>query len=160
MRGRESSQAHDGGRIRAVKAKNRKALARIRAIAKAIEQMPPVLLGEVHKTVGRRVRSLISEGFEARQAPDGKAWAKRADDKPHPILEETGKMRRGWRVITSPKGITAKNKVKHTRFHQFGTRTMTARPMVPMRGRLPDKWRVAILKSAKNAVGRVLRKTI
>jgi phage gpG-like protein len=144
-----------------VKAKNRKALARIRAIAKAIETMPPEMLGAVHKTIGRSVRRLITEGFEKRQAPDGKAWAKREDDKPHPILEETGKMRRGWRVITSPKGITAKNKMKHTRFHQFGTRTMVARPMVPRKGQqLPERWRVAILRSAKNAVGKELKKVL
>jgi hypothetical protein len=144
-----------------VKAKNRRAIARLRAISKAIETMPPEMLGAVHKTVGRSVRRLISEGFENRSAPDGKAWAKREDDKPHPILEKTGKMRRGWRIITSPKGIWARNRVKHTKFHQFGTRNMVARPMVPSKGtRLPDKWRVAILRSAKNAVGKELKKVL
>lgn len=143
-----------------MKSKARKGIARVRAIAKALTNMSDDMLGAVHKTVGRRVRSLISEGFEKREAPDGHAWAKRETDKPHPILEETGKMRRGWRVITSPKGISAKNTVKHTRFHQKGTRYMPARPMIPMRGRLPEKWRIAILRSAKNAVSKELRKVI
>jgi hypothetical protein len=144
-----------------VTAKNRRAIARLRAISKAIEQMPPEVLGAVHKTVGRSVRRLISEGFEERRAPDGKAWAKREDDKPHPILEKSGKMRRGWRIITSPKGIWARNRVKHTKFHQDGTRNLVARPMVPRKGtRLPDKWRVAILRSAKNAVGKELKKVL
>jgi hypothetical protein len=33
--------------------------------------------------------------------------------------------------------------------------------MVPSKGtRLPDKWRVAILRSAKNAVGKELKKVL
>lgn len=142
-----------------MKSKARKGIARVRAIAHALANMSDDMLGAVHKTVGRRVRSLISEGFEKREAPDGHAWAKRERNESWPLLEKTGKMRRGWRVITSPKGISAKNKVKHTKFHQYGTRYMAARPMVP-RGRLPEKWRVPILRSAKNAVSKELKKVI
>jgi hypothetical protein len=144
-----------------VTAKNRRAIARLRAISKAIEQMPPEMLGAVHKTVGRSVRRLISEGFSERRAPDGKAWAKREKKESWPLLEKSKDMRRGWRVITSPKGIWARNKDPKTRFHQDGTRNMVARPMVPRKGtRLPERWRVAILRSAKNAVGKELKKVL
>jgi hypothetical protein len=123
--------------------------------------MPPEMIGAVHKTIGKRVRSLISEGFKTESAPDGERWAKRTERKPWAVLDNTGKMKRRWRVITSPKGIWARNKDPKTRFHQFGTRNMVARPMVPRKGtRLPDKWRVAILRSAKNAVNKELKKVL
>jgi phage gpG-like protein len=144
-----------------VTAKNRRAIARLRAISKAIEQMPPEMLGAVHKTVGKRVRSLISEGFKTESAPDGERWAKRTKRKPWAVLDNTGKMKRAWRVTGDNRGIYAKNKDPKTRFHQFGTRNMVARPMVPRKGqRLPERWRVSILRSAKNAVGKELAKVL
>jgi hypothetical protein len=144
-----------------VTAKNRAALSRIREIAGNIEGLPKPTMRAVSEAMGKRVRGLISEGFDERRAPDGKAWKKREQQKPWSLLEKTGKMRRGWRVIVSAKGMKTTNRFPHTKFHQDGTRNMVARPMVPRKGqRLPEKWRVSILRSAKNAVGKELKKVL
>lgn len=141
-----------------MKAKNRKALARIRALASAIANAPDVVLPAAAKAIGTRTRSLISEGFDKRQAPNGTAWAQREENKPWPLLEQTRKMRRGWRVFVSDKGAIARNRDPKTRFHQKGTRYMKARPMIPNPGRLPERWRVAILRSVVSAASRAMRK--
>jgi hypothetical protein len=143
------------------KSKNRAGLARIREIAGGIAGLSKATLPAVSAAMGKSVRALISEGFDKRQAPDGKAWKEREQRQTWPLLEKTGKMRRGWRVAVSSKGLKTSNRTKHTKFHQDGTRNMVARPMVPSKGRrLPERWRIAILRSAKNAVHKELKRVI
>ncbi len=159
MRRRESSRRPADGKTSV--SKNRAALARIRQIAACIGGLSREVMPAVSEAMGKRARGLISEGFDTRKAPDGAPWAKREQDKPWPLLEKTGRMRRGWRVIVSSKGMTTKNSVKHAKFHQEGTRKMAARPMVPRKGqRLPEKWRVSLLRVAKMAAKRGLKKAI
>lgn len=42
----------------------------------------------------------------------------------------TGAMRRGWRVTEDADGITVDNPVAHTIFNEYGTRRMSAQPML------------------------------
>lgn len=44
--------------------------------------------------LGDRTLKQTARRFDARQAPDGSPWPPRKDSKPHPLLEETGRLRR------------------------------------------------------------------
>jgi phage gpG-like protein len=39
------------------------------------------------------MREAVSSNFDYRSGPDGMAWPERKDNKPHPLLEETGALR-------------------------------------------------------------------
>jgi len=73
------------------------------------------------------------------------AWAPRKDDKPHPLMEKTGRLRQSMesRVATDDAVVKMSvasgdawlekgTSVFYGKFHQFGTRKMVARPFVQL----------------------------
>jgi hypothetical protein len=83
------------------------------------------------------VRDLIAEGFAREADPRGRKWAARKDNLTHPILDLTGKMKRGFQVDTRGANIVVENHVVSDKgrpyplFHQTGTSNMPARKPLP-----------------------------
>lgn len=119
---------------------------------------------------------LVAEGFERETDPYGKAWAKkRFPDGRQVLVGSTARLRRGWhRKSVTASSFTIAPSVKYARYAQHGRGPVRAksgkalrfmaggkavyrravgpapaRKMVPDRGRLPDRWRKALLLVAR-----------
>lgn len=90
------------------------------------------------KALGSEIIRLINDGFEAERNPYGVKWKKirRAGR----ILQKSGIMRGSFKVRYLAKAVSVFASVNYASFHQFGTRNMVRREMVPARG-LPRLWR-------------------
>lgn len=100
------------------------------------------------KTIARAalastLRDLILEGFIRETDPRGRKWAPRKDALPHPILDKTGKMKRGFEIDMRGANIIVENNVVSEKgkpyplFHQKGTVKMEARKPLPDRSLSP-----------------------
>lgn len=83
---------------------------------------------------------LVADGFREESDPEGNRWA--PIKRPGKILQKTGRLRASWSPeATSSGGFSLKSNVEYAEYHQYGTRKMTARPMVPTANKgLPRKW--------------------
>lgn len=90
------------------------------------------------KALGVEIIRLINDGFEAERNPYGAKWKKIKRD--GRILQKTGAMRASFKVRYLAKAVSVFASLNYANFHQFGTRNMVRREMVPMRG-LPRLWR-------------------
>ncbi len=67
--------------------------------------------------IGGEVRGSIDQNFSGRGALFGR-WVPRKDNKPHPLLEETGKMRRNFKQSIGPSYISIYNPTPYFKYHQ------------------------------------------
>lgn len=110
--------------------------------------------------VASTLRDLIAEGFEKKVAPGGQAWKPRKDSLPHPLLDLSGDMKRGFKIDTfGPKLVISNTAVSeqgrpYPVFHQKGTRNMPARKVVPDRT-LSSRWKSQVNKTVKKALERL-----
>ena len=72
--------------------------------------------------------------FIRRVDPEGVRWQDRVDDKPHPLLERTGRMRRSIRAVPEGDGITVSADTPYAAVHQHGSDTIPARPFLGFGG--------------------------
>ncbi len=106
------------------------------------------------------VRDLILEGFIRETDPRGRKWAPRKDALPHPILDKTGKMMRGFEIDTRGVQLVVVNNVvsekgfPYPRAHQEGTRKMVARKPLPDRA-MPPHWRAEFDKTVRVSLERL-----
>lgn len=126
--------------------KQQKAIDAIKAFRARVAKTDEMLEGVALK-VSLEVRKLIDEGFQEGRDPDGDKWAERKKDYPHPILDRTGKMRRGYKVRSRKSQITITNSEKQFKYHQSGTENMEARKTVPD-GELSPKWKKRMTEAA------------
>lgn len=98
----------------------------------------------------REIARLIESEFATGRDPYGRAWAKLkpatlARGRRPPPLTATGKMRGSVQVRPAPgAGIAITfGSATPAIFHQYGTRKMAARPMLP-RGTFPATWARAL----------------
>jgi hypothetical protein len=121
------------------------------------EQQRGELRRVASRAIERSVSELIQNQFDERRAPDGSPWAPR---KPPtgtwPLLEKTGKMRRGFKVIASASQLKVLQSQPYLKFHQEGTSRMVARPVLPGAGLTPE-WQEYIDVSVAQAFERTLR---
>ena len=68
--------------------------------------------------------------FSQRRSPDGSPWTPRKDSKPHPILEETGRMRRSIRAVPDGDGVAVTAEPPYAPVHQYGSERVPARPFL------------------------------
>jgi hypothetical protein len=116
--------------------------------------------GEIRRAASRAIEQAVTEliqnQFDERRAPDGTPWAPR---KPPtgtwPLLEKTGKMRRGFKVIASASQLKVLQSQPYLKFHQEGTSRMVARPVVPGANLTPE-WQEYIDVSVAQAFERTL----
>lgn len=110
--------------------------------------------------VASTLRDLIAEGFEKKVAPGGQAWKPRKDVLPHPLLDKTGAMKRGYQIDTYGPRLVIKNETlseqgrPYPLFHQTGTRKMPARKTVPDRT-LSSHWKAEVNATVKKALERL-----
>ena len=79
---------------------------------------PGSLLAELTQQTAQQTQ----RRFDRRQAPDGTPWPPRRDAKPHPLLEETGRLRRSIREreLQEREGAVATAGVPYAAAHQWG----------------------------------------
>lgn len=89
-----------------------------------IEQLTQVLVDETLK--------LTRENFDKKQNPAGIPWRRRKQDKPWPLMVKTGKLRGSFRRGRgSGKTATVISMDPKSKFHQYGTKKMPRRQMLP-----------------------------
>ena len=93
---------------------------------------------------------LLSEGkvnlaWAPRKPPTG-TW---------PLLEKTGKMRRGFKVVATSAQLQIHNSQEYLKYHQNGTAKMQARPVLPGSGLTPS-WQEYIDVSVASALEKAL----
>jgi phage gpG-like protein len=117
------------------------------------------------KTIARAalastIRDLILEGYIRETDPRGRKWAPRKDSLPHPILDKTGAMKRGYEIDMRGANIVVENNVVSDRgrpyplFHQTGTSKMVARKPLPDRS-LSPYWRSEFDKTVRVSLERL-----
>lgn len=117
------------------------------------------------KTIARAalastLRDLILEGFIRETDPRGRKWAPRKDSLPHPILDKTGAMKRGFEIDTRGANIVVQNNVLSAQgrpyplFHQTGTSKMVARKPLPDRS-LSPYWKKEFDKTVRVSLERI-----
>lgn len=116
----------------------------------------PAVLRSIMAVVAEEAIDLVKEGFDKERDPYGAKWQplKRRAGR---ILQDTGRLKASWhrRSVTATRAVIG-SAAGYAKFHQFGTRRMPARRMVPS-GKLPGLWRKAIHEAAietfKSSIG-------
>lgn len=99
----------------------------------------PEAFREVVDEVAASLPKLVDQGFVNRTEPNRTSWAKRKDDRTHPILELTRRMRTTVLAAVFGTKIRLTTAAPYLKFHQHGTRKMAARPLAP-RGKMTPDW--------------------
>ena len=115
--------------------------------AKAMGTAPDLLLS-MSRNMAEEALELVAEGFEQQRDPYGRPWKdKKRPDGRLILTGRTGRLRRGWHLVSSGKdGFSIAPSVNYAVHHQFGAprARIPARMMVPSkRLGLPPRWRAA-----------------
>jgi len=68
--------------------------------------------------IGRELRTSVDMNFNSRGALFGERWPSRKDKKPWPLLEKTGRMRRGFEQRLGPEYVEIYNTTDYFKYHQ------------------------------------------
>lgn len=68
--------------------------------------------------IGREVRISVDANFDSRGALFGERWQPRKDNKSHPLLEKTGRMRRAFSQNLGMDYVEIYNTADYFKFHQ------------------------------------------
>lgn len=68
--------------------------------------------------IGREVRIAVDANFGSRGSLFREKWAPRKDNKPHPVLEKTGKMRRNFQQRLGDDFVEISNPTEYFKYHQ------------------------------------------
>lgn len=134
--------------------------ARLEAVIRRLEKAGAGGLTEkVGHELARTSRGLIRDGFAKQQDPDGHAWKPKKRPNGRPTLDNTGAMKRGWRVVWQRAvGLLFTNPKPYAEYHQGGTDVLPERKMIPDKGRLPVPWARAWDKVAMASIARFFQK--
>lgn len=102
---------------------------------------------ELARKLAPELQSLGDRPWQRRASVEGAPWAPRKRPALHSLLERTGRTRRSLRSRASGTSVVTSVSTPYARFHQTGTRRMTARPIFPT-GELPAVWRARLQKIA------------
>ncbi len=140
--------------------RNKKSAATVKNWAKAVEGMgTKQQLLMLSKALAQAAKSNISTGFRFETDPYGDKWKERADGSTdRQILTQTSELRRSWNSTVRPSGFRIKSAKSYAKHHQYGTRRMVARKMVPDNGNLPPEWSREFNHMARLWQKRVLRR--
>ncbi len=95
------------------------------------------------------VNAELARAFSEHQSPDGRVWPRRRGPSAHPLLDDSGRLKRGFVVTVTTDGVKVTNAVPYALAHQRGARRrrrrgarrrtpavlgreLAARPMVPV----------------------------
>jgi hypothetical protein len=110
--------------------------------------------------IASNIRDSIAEGFERKVNPMGQAWAPRKDNLPHPLLQLTGAMAKGYHIDVKGPNLVITNNVVSDKgrpypwFHQRGTVKMVARKTLPDKALSPH-WKAEFDKTVRKALERL-----
>lgn len=106
--------------------------------------------------IGDYALDRIREEFLVGRDPYGNPWEplKRPRMGFGGPLLKTGRLQNGMRKRVSKKMVKIYNNRPYAPFHQNGTKSIPARPMLP--DRLPDEWRAEFERMADEAIRRAL----
>lgn len=108
-----------------------------------------------------RIASLISEEFAEQADPYGNPWADHTEETikrwgEHPILDLTGDMKATTQVKPmSGAGVAITFDVDYASFHHTGTKSMVARPVLPLET-MPASWNAALEEESAKAFEEIL----
>ena len=80
-----------------------------------------------NSSIARRVRRVYMKFFNKQQQETVGPWALRKDDKKHPLLNKTGRMKRSFQFKSNRKGFTIQNSSPYSGYHEEGTNRMPKR---------------------------------
>jgi hypothetical protein len=110
-----------------------------------------------------RISGLLFEEFKQGRDPYGTPWEpispntyRKVTKRRWPPLTDTRRLRDGSMATAMPGGISIRMGRPEFYFHQIGTVTMPARPILPDRG-WPRRWLDALNQSAASVVKQTLR---
>lgn len=104
---------------------------RIRELAKKIRALgDESVKAEFFDAMAVESLQLVDEGFQSQADPYGKPWAPAQHGAP--VLEETEAMRDGWSLAqVDGRGFRMVNATEYAAYHQYGTKVLPVRRMIP-----------------------------
>lgn len=104
------------------------------AVARRLRDMTPLT-----RVLAADVKTLIDDSFEQSRSPDGSPWealapstvARRRQGSSKPLVD-TGTLRGSVSARGTAEGVMFGAGASYGPFHQFGTRTVPARPFLPV----------------------------
>lgn len=126
------------------------------ALAKALGDLPD-LIEEAGREVAPVIREFIEEEFHAGEDPNGSAWADlaastRRKGRSWPPLTDTGNMAGSVEVESNSSNFITITVDAPAEYHQYGTRYMPQRQILPDESQLPEKWEQAVRDAAEAAL--------
>lgn len=109
-------------------------------------------INRVRRDVAMDGLRLIAAGYRTSTDPYGAAWTplKHRNGKP---LVLTGAFRDTWMAYPTPTGVRFVSGVDYGAYHQYGTRTIPFRRVIPLQSQgLPKPWVDAVAKSYNKEV--------
>jgi hypothetical protein len=133
--------------------------AALQTIGKTIRQLARVP-SQAARGAAPRIAELLQNQFDEGVDPYGDPWAPlmpstMARGRTPPPLTDTGDMRDLTVEPSGSSGIAIHLGAGYSAFHQVGTKTMDARPILPVHG-IPNSWHEAIVEETRSAVKRAL----
>lgn len=124
-----------------------------------VERMAkPEFSEELMGVLGSEVVRQIGFGFQTRSDVYGNYWKPRETEKPWPLLEKTGRMRASFRITSvSPEHVTVSSDCEYASFHQYGTKRLPVRGMIPFSNRGFGVWTQRLQYLAQQHVMGALR---
>jgi len=116
----------------------------IRELNSLAEALKKIDTAKVARRVGPKIAVLIQAGFDKGTSPYDQPWrplapSTLAGGRHPPPLTDTGAMRNSVVVATSKDMVTITVGTHYAEFHQYGTKNMPRRPIVPWLT-LPKSW--------------------
>lgn len=106
--------------------------------------------------IGREVRISVDANFSSRGALFGEKWEPRKDNKSHPLLEKTGRMRRAFSQRLGPDYVEIANPTEYFKYHQSNAprRKLPRRVML----KIDEIRRIFIVKEFQSHIRQALKK--
>lgn len=130
-------------------------------IARARNIASPAFRQAALSNLAEAARTEIVLGFERGADPHDSRWAplkvrhgRRVGGQP---LRDTGRLQNSFNVRTSATGIVIRSNVTYAGYHQYGTRRMVARPMVPSGQDLGPRWRRSFTRVLDHQIANVMK---
>lgn len=137
-------------------------------LEKAIRELAnlggPAVVDVAAKNVAVAMTTEVQLTFRKEQTPDGVEWLPLKRERPRnskaggkrrsKILRDTGRMVNSITGKSAGHDVIVGTNVEYAAYHQFGTRTIPARPFLPLEG-LPMAWQ----NSAARVIVEVLKQT-
>ncbi len=117
-------------------------------------------MSEVRRQVATDGLRLINAGYQRSTDPYGMPWKPLKDPSGQRVggpLLKTGAFRDTWMAYPTPVGVRFLSGVDYGAYHQYGTRTIPFRRVIPLtQYGLPKPWTDAINKAYSSSIRKVL----